>query len=116
MLPRDIQLRETAVRQDNKLLMTMNLKGFFLQCLSPSSFRGRHDAHPSTVSRLGLSATLEGHRGCVNCLHWNTSGSRVLSGSDDVKLRLWDPYAKKEVAKVDTRHTGNIFSAKVNLG
>lgn len=44
------------------------------------------------LQRLELSARLEVHGGCVNTLHWNSSGTLLLSGSDDHKLVLTNPY------------------------
>jgi len=39
--------------------------------------------------------------------------SLLASGSDDLDVMLWDPLAKKCVAKIQTGHSGNIFSVKV---
>lgn len=30
------------------------------------------------IKRLGLEGELEGHKGCVNCLQWNSTGRFVL--------------------------------------
>ena len=52
------------------------------------------------------------HNGCVNTLSWNYNGSLLLSGSDDHKLVLTNPYTKRKVYEVLTPHKANIFSAK----
>jgi len=39
--------------------------------------------------------------------------SLLASGSDDLDVILWDPLAKKCVARIQTGHSGNIFSVKV---
>ena len=38
---------------------------------------------------------------------------RVLaSGSDDLKIILWDPFEQKLLNSIETAHRGNIFSVK----
>ncbi|KAJ3077024.1 hypothetical protein HDU98_009425 [Podochytrium sp. JEL0797] len=72
------------------------------------------------ASRLEVQKpTLQGHRGCVNTLAWNAEGTRLISGSDDCTIRMWDPYAdntEKLLATWETGHTANIFSAKFLTG
>lgn len=68
----------------------------------------------SLINRLGLDYELSGHSGCVNCLEWNRDGSILASGSDDLKVILWDPLLKRKLTVIDTGHQGNIFSVKVN--
>ncbi|VVC32811.1 Hypothetical protein CINCED_3A009379 [Cinara cedri] len=64
------------------------------------------------ISRLGMLAELEGHRGCVNCLQWNERGSMLASASDDFQVILWDPFLQKIRTKITTLHRGNIFTVK----
>ncbi|XP_068633873.1 WD and tetratricopeptide repeats protein 1 isoform X2 [Battus philenor] len=66
----------------------------------------------SMIDRLGLEKELHGHMGCVNCLEWNHDGSVLASASDDLHVILWDPYRYKQLHKIATGHTGNIFSVK----
>lgn len=66
----------------------------------------------SLIKRLGLQSELKGHNGCVNCLEWNSCGSVLASGSDDVSIILWDPFKHKLLTKYKTGHQGNIFSVK----
>ena len=67
------------------------------------------------VSRLKLSRKLEGHEGCVNSLIWNEKGTKLLSGSDDTRLRIWD-IEQNGIAggstTIETGHATNIFCAK----
>ncbi|ORY51531.1 WD40 repeat-like protein [Rhizoclosmatium globosum] len=82
----------------------------------------------SGISFIGLARrlavqkpTLKGHRGCVNSLSWNSEGTRLLSGSDDCTVKLWDPYRNDHagsalVHSFATSHTANIFSAKFMVG
>jgi WD40 repeat protein len=65
----------------------------------------------STTLRFKKQSLLN-HSGCVNTVAWNDSGELVISGSDDCHINIWQPFQKKLVADIDTRHTGNIFCAK----
>ncbi len=74
-----------------------------------SSFCSGSLAH---LQRLSLLQTLDSHRGCVNTIAWNESGTLILSGSDDHRLVVTEPYSKRVVEDVETSHRANIFSAK----
>lgn len=57
------------------------------------------------------------HRGCINSVVWNPSGSLLLTGSDDAFLKLTDPFAPPSVEATPkwtlrTKHKGNIFCAR----
>ncbi|XP_076467379.1 DDB1- and CUL4-associated factor 6-like isoform X2 [Babylonia areolata] len=64
------------------------------------------------VQRLRLDKRLEVHRGCVNTICWNESGTSILSGSDDQHLVISDPYNGKMCASIRSGHHSNIFCAK----
>lgn len=64
------------------------------------------------VQRLDLEKTLSVHKGCVNSIQWNQNGTRILSGSDDQKLVISDPFSEKALIRYTTVHRSNIFSAK----
>jgi WD repeat-containing protein 42A len=53
-----------------------------------------------------------GHHGCVNCINFSFDGSLLVSGSDDLKLVLWDWERGTSQASLDTDHVANIFQAK----
>lgn len=55
---------------------------------------------------------LEGHEGCVNCLNFHPNGSLLASGSDDLKVILWDWPVGKQLLAFETKHRGNIFQSK----
>ena len=38
--------------------------------------------------------TLDSHRGCVNTVSWNAAGTLLLSGSDDRRLIVTDPFSR----------------------
>lgn len=64
------------------------------------------------LQRLSLLHTLDSHRGCVNSVVWSQSGGLLLSGADDHRLVLTEPYSRRVVADIETAHRANIFSAK----
>ncbi|XP_065563963.1 DDB1- and CUL4-associated factor 8-like [Artemia franciscana] len=66
----------------------------------------------STVKKMDSLSSLEFHNGCVNGLHFNQSGTRLASGSDDLKVAVWDWAAKKMLFSFPTGHKGNVFQAK----
>lgn len=79
---------------------------------------GRYSPH-TTGAALGSlvwgfqkhQAPLTGHDGCVNTLRWNPSGTRLVSGSDDCMLNLWDSRGVL-LERLQTRHCFNIFDAQ----
>ncbi|XP_041352477.1 WD and tetratricopeptide repeats protein 1-like isoform X2 [Gigantopelta aegis] len=77
-----------------------------------TSFQRVLHVTPDLINRLGLEKELEGHQGCVNCLEWNSTGTLLASGSDDVQVYIWDPFLYKTRAIVRTGHQGNIFTVK----
>lgn len=74
--------------------------------------RRRLLASPAYVDRLEQEAVLAGHDGCVNCLEWSADGSWLASGSDDYRVMIWDPFRKRCVHVIATKHLGNMFSVK----
>ncbi|KAK7945259.1 hypothetical protein WMY93_000987 [Mugilogobius chulae] len=64
------------------------------------------------VQRLELQGRLERHAGCVNTLHFNPSGTRLASGSDDLRVIIWDWAVKKAELEFDSGHKSNVFQAK----
>lgn len=71
-----------------------------------------------TVDRFDKYATLNKHQGCVNCLNFNKAGNILVSGSDDLKIILWDWARKRPLHIQSTGHRSNVFQAKFvdNLG
>jgi len=62
-----------------------------------------------SVQKLKLSKQLKGHDGCVNSLDFNRSGDMIVSGSDDVKICLWDWSKGKSILVYISPHTRNIY-------
>lgn len=61
------------------------------------------------VERLELMYKLEKHGGCVNCLNFNTSGTRLASGSDDMNVNIWDWATGRSLLQFSTGHRANVF-------
>lgn len=64
------------------------------------------------VQRLELMHRLDKHEGCVNCLNFHPDGSLLASGSDDLKVVLWDWHNGKDLLQFETKHRGNVFQCK----
>ncbi|KAF7467948.1 DDB1- and CUL4-associated factor 6 isoform X6 [Marmota monax] len=78
----------------------------------PSRLRSRYLGRREFIQRLKLEATLNVHDGCVNTICWNDTGEYILSGSDDTKLVISNPYGRKVLTTIRSGHRANIFSAK----
>lgn len=61
------------------------------------------------VQRLELQGRLERHTGCVNTLHFNPTGTRLASGSDDLRVVIWDWAIRHAVLEFDSGHKSNVF-------
>lgn len=66
----------------------------------------------NAVERLELMAKLDEHLGCVNCLGFSKNGMYLLSGSDDLRIILWNWYNQKAIKIASSKHKKNIFQTK----
>ncbi|XP_013778466.1 DDB1- and CUL4-associated factor 8-like [Limulus polyphemus] len=64
------------------------------------------------VERLELMYMMNNHNGCVNSLHFNSTGTRLASGSDDLSVVIWDWTASEAILKYKSGHKSNVFQAK----
>eukprot|EP00879_Flechtneria_rotunda_P031703 GHRR01034657.1.p1 GENE.GHRR01034657.1~~GHRR01034657.1.p1 ORF type:complete len:136 (+),score=24.59 GHRR01034657.1:177-584(+) len=62
--------------------------------------------------RMALETLLTGHRGCVNHVQFNESGTLMASGSDDTRICLWDLQKSTPVLAHPSGHTANIFCVR----
>lgn len=62
-----------------------------------------------SVQRLELMYKLEHHDGCVNSLNFNHSGTLLASGSDDLKICLWNWPVGKLLCSFESGHKSNVF-------
>ncbi|ONK75623.1 uncharacterized protein A4U43_C03F18830 [Asparagus officinalis] len=72
----------------------------------------RLQMHSSLVQRLALEKEMKGHEGCVNTIAWNSKGTLLISGSDDMRINIWSYSDRKLIHSIDTGHSSNIFCTK----
>uniref|UniRef100_A0A8B9US89 DCAF8 factor n=1 Tax=Anas zonorhyncha TaxID=75864 RepID=A0A8B9US89_9AVES len=68
------------------------------------------------VQRFRLQHGLEGHTGCVNTLHFNQRGTWLASGSDDLKVVVWDWVRRQPVLEFESGHKSNVFQVRGGRG
>ena len=51
-------------------------------------------------------------QGCVNALHFNETGSRLASGSDDKDIIVWDWERGTKCVSFPSGHHSNVFQSK----
>lgn len=64
------------------------------------------------VEKMTLFNKLERHDGCVNCLNFCTSGELLASGSDDLRIIIWDWARKRSLCVANSGHQANVFQVK----
>ena len=64
------------------------------------------------VRRFELSHKLKGHEGCVNSINFNDAGSLLASGSDDLKIFIWDWQRRRKAYSFKSGHNQNVFQSK----
>ena len=57
---------------------------------NPSVFHQQFGRSLDLIDRLQLDRKLDGHEGCVNTVAFTPSGERLVSGSDDLYISIWD--------------------------
>lgn len=80
--------------------------------LRPKRFAHAVMASQDFVQSLGIQKRLREHRGCVNTVSFNGSGSLLLSGSDDMTVVLWNWESGKPVTRLHTGHENNVLHAQ----
>lgn len=83
--------------------------GCKLQPQSAELFRSRFYGSLFSAERLELMKKLDGHSGCVNCLNFNHSGTKLASGSDDLLIKIWDYGVGKCITSFKSGHKANVF-------
>jgi len=76
------------------------------------SFSQRRCGSVDFVKKLKLAYKLSGHEGCVNSLHFNQSGSKIASGSDDLNIIVWEWEKHKKMVQFNSGHKANVFQSK----
>ncbi|XP_014274603.1 DDB1- and CUL4-associated factor 8 isoform X2 [Halyomorpha halys] len=78
----------------------------------PASFTQRFYGSLHAVQRLELMYKLEKHEGCVNAINFNSSGTRLISGSDDKLIAVWNWTVGKCLTTFNSGHSSNVFQCK----
>ncbi|KAF8796559.1 DDB1- and CUL4-associated factor 8-like [Argiope bruennichi] len=79
---------------------------------SPDLFRYNCYGALHMVERLELMYKMKKHDGCVNALNFNTTGTRLVSGSDDLHVIVWNWTISEPVLEYRSGHQANVFQAK----
>ncbi|EDV95541.1 DDB1- and CUL4-associated factor 8 [Drosophila grimshawi] len=79
---------------------------------SALSFGQGYYASRQVVERMKLMISLSRHRCCVNCLSFNRCGDLICSGSDDLRIIVWDWANGKPRHSFKSGHNLNIFQTK----
>lgn len=58
--------------------------------------------------------TLQGHSSAITCVAISKDGTKVLTGSNDQSVKLWDLYTGKNIATF-TNNTDNIIAVAFSL-
>lgn len=65
------------------------------------------------VLRLDMYRKLERHKGCVNTVSFNADGGILVTGSDDMRVILWDWEIGQVKLSFLSGHDNNVFQAKI---
>lgn len=77
--------------------------------------RGYGSQH-ATIKRLTCAGRLTGHRGCVNTVAYSSSGESIVTGSDDLKLKIYHGESLQLRGTVVSGHMNNVFAARLLPG
>lgn len=78
-----------------------------------SQFQSRAYGSKHVVERLALAHRLRKHGGCVNSLNFNAAGTLLASGSDDLKINIWNWETGNRLAhNIASGHRSNVFQTK----
>lgn len=106
------QIRKYNTRSDSKdSILAFYDNTSYATGSSGSSIRLWDVSHHSAQSLLILS----GHIGSVNAAAFSPNGNRLISGSDDTTIRLWDMNAEETYA-ILRGHTGNVTAVEFSRG
>ncbi|XP_066252842.1 DDB1- and CUL4-associated factor 8 isoform X1 [Euwallacea similis] len=86
--------------------------GYPASSSNPVLFQQKCYGSLTNVEKLELMYKLEEHEGCVNSLNFSPDGKWLATGSDDLKVVIWDWAIGKVHLKINTKHKRNIFQTK----
>lgn len=83
------------------------------QKIPSSSYLSKLAFSEKRIRSLRYAPTTIKHNGCINTVHWNTTGELLYSGSDDRLIKIWRIKTASEstlLHRVESGHRGNIFA------
>ncbi|KAE8663518.1 putative UDP-Glycosyltransferase superfamily protein [Hibiscus syriacus] len=80
--------------------------------LSARNFAKRLAASEDLVLRLSIYKKLEKHQGCVNTVSFNADGNNLVSGSDDMRVIVWDWETGHSKLSFQSGHSDNVLQAR----
>ena len=80
-----------------------------------SRFRGSIGYTFGNIMSFERVETLVSHKGCVNTMKWSKDGTKLITGSDDKCVKIWNHQNSAEGTTlrhtIHTGHRSNIFCA-----
>jgi len=74
----------------------------------PCTFLRHSQGDPALIRRLKQIVELQGHKGGVDTVTWNSGGTLLASGCDDCRIKIWDARRARSVKSIECGHTQNI--------
>lgn len=103
-LVRNLIYRQSGLHlKGDRRLYAAALANGFTQRISSSIY---------SVERMMLLHKLEKHYGCVNCLNFNKAGNLLVTGSDDLKVIVWNWATRQPILVQTSGHRSNVFQSK----
>ena len=81
--------------------------------LAPQKFTQKFAGSLHCVQRLELMAKLKNHMGSVNTVQFNDSGDKLISGSDDKRVVVWNWSTGQTLLAYQSGHTSNIVQVTI---
>ena len=75
-----------------------------------NNFQTSHALLSSVQENLNLEQIFSGHTGYIWSVAFSPDGSRIVSGSSDTTLRLWDADSGQQIGEPLSGHTGTVLS------
>ena len=86
---------------------------FLLRALA-RLFQAGTGGRGSDSTNVSLVATLEGHTDWIRTLRFTKDGSKLVSGSEDETVRLWDVRTGSQIGEAFCEHTDWVMSVSIS--
>ncbi|KAF5206954.1 Ddb1- and cul4-associated factor [Thalictrum thalictroides] len=80
---------------------------------SSLKFTRRINSSEAILKQIDLYGKLNGHKGCVNSVCFNSTGDFLASGSDDMEVMFWNWTTKTKMFSYLSGHSNNIFQVTI---